>query len=151
MKTILKKISACPGWLDLSEDRRSFVCVPGKAEIMRKIFELSIGGLGSYSIANHVLPLMDFVRHLQARGLSVPSVDPEDGGIFARALFLQETPGPKAVGTYVMSQDNPDGTARNMKRTLGEAGFLRSTWFCGMSFRTASAQLIGIKMRQLPK
>jgi uracil-DNA glycosylase len=74
----------------------------------------------------HVLPLMDFVRHLRAQGLSVPSVDPKDGGIFARALFLQVTPGPKAVGTQFVSQDNPDWTARNMKRTLGEAGFLRS-------------------------
>jgi len=74
----------------------------------------------------HVLPLMDFVRHLRAQGLSVPSVDPKDGGIFARALFPQVTPGPKAVGTQFVSQDNPDWTARNMKRTLGEAGFLRS-------------------------
>jgi hypothetical protein len=74
----------------------------------------------------HVLPLMNFVRHLRAQGLSVPSVDPKDGGIFARALFLLESPGPKAVGTQFISQDNPDWSARNMKRTLGEAGFLRS-------------------------
>ena len=50
----MKKISACPSWLDLSEDRRSFIFVPSKAEIMGKIFELSIGGLGSYTIANHL-------------------------------------------------------------------------------------------------
>jgi hypothetical protein len=74
----------------------------------------------------HVLPLMDFVRRLRAQGLSMPSVDPKDGGIFAKALFLQETPGPKAVGTQFVSQDNPDPTARNMKRTLCETGFLRS-------------------------
>ena len=74
----------------------------------------------------HVLPLMDFVRHLRAQGLSVPSVDPKDGGIFARALFLQVTPGPKAVGTQFISQDNPNRTAHNMRLTLGEAGFLRS-------------------------
>lgn len=74
----------------------------------------------------HVLPLMDFVRRLRAQGLSMPSVDPKDGGIFAKALFLQETPGPKAVGTQFVSQDNPDPTAENMKRTLREAGFLRS-------------------------
>jgi Recombinase len=47
----MKKLSACPSWLDLSEDRSSFVYVPEKAEIVRRIFELSIGGLGSYSIA----------------------------------------------------------------------------------------------------
>jgi hypothetical protein len=50
----MKKISACPSWLDLSEDRRSFVFVPEKAEVVRKIFELSIGGLGSYAIANYL-------------------------------------------------------------------------------------------------
>jgi|SRR5215472_5142507 len=50
----MKKISVCPGWLDLSEDHRSFVFVPEKAEIVRKIFQLSIGGLGSYAIANHL-------------------------------------------------------------------------------------------------
>jgi hypothetical protein len=50
----MKKISACPSWLKLSEDRYSFVFVPDRAEIVRKIFELSIGGLGSYSIANHL-------------------------------------------------------------------------------------------------
>jgi hypothetical protein len=50
----MKKISACPGWLNLSEDRRSFVFEPEKAEIVREIFQLSIGGLGSYAIANHL-------------------------------------------------------------------------------------------------
>jgi hypothetical protein len=47
----MKKISACPSWLELSEDRTSFVFVPEKAKIVREIFQLSIGGLGSYAIA----------------------------------------------------------------------------------------------------
>ncbi len=55
-----KKISACPSWLEISKDRTSFVFVPERAEIVRKIFELSIGGLGSYAIADlltrHKLP-----------------------------------------------------------------------------------------------
>lgn len=46
-----KKLSACPSWLDLSQDRRSFVLVPEKAAIVRKIFDLCVRGLGSYSIA----------------------------------------------------------------------------------------------------
>ena len=50
----MKKISACPSWLDLSQDRSSFVYVPEKAETVRRIFELSIGGLGSYTIANQL-------------------------------------------------------------------------------------------------
>jgi hypothetical protein len=56
----------------------------------------------------------------------MPSVDPNGGGIFAKVLFLQDTPGPKAVGSGVNSLDNPDPTARNMTRTVNEAGFLRS-------------------------
>jgi hypothetical protein len=47
----VKKLSACPGWLGLSEDRTSYVFLPDRAEIVRKIFELSIGGVGGYSIA----------------------------------------------------------------------------------------------------
>lgn len=50
----IKKISACPSWLALTEDRQSFVFLPERAEIVRKIFELAIGGLGSYAIANHL-------------------------------------------------------------------------------------------------
>jgi hypothetical protein len=42
----------CPGWLGLNEDRTGFVFFPDRAEIVRKIFELSIAGLGGYTIAN---------------------------------------------------------------------------------------------------
>jgi hypothetical protein len=83
-------------------------------------------GIEEQEYPPHVLPLMDFVRRLRAQGLSMPSVDPKGGGIFAKVLFLQDTAGPNAVGTGVITQDNPDPTARNMKRTLDEAGFLRS-------------------------
>jgi hypothetical protein len=47
----MKKHTASPSWLDLSEDRTSFVSVKEKADIVRKIFELCIDGLGSYTIA----------------------------------------------------------------------------------------------------
>lgn len=50
----MKKISACPRWLSLSDDRRSFVFEPERAAIVRMIFELSIGGLGSYAIAERL-------------------------------------------------------------------------------------------------
>ncbi|MBR1236559.1 recombinase family protein [Bradyrhizobium sp. AUGA SZCCT0182] len=46
-----KKIKKAPGWLGLSEDRTSFVYIPERAEIVRQIFELSIAGLGGYTIA----------------------------------------------------------------------------------------------------
>lgn len=76
----------------------------------------------------HVLPLMELVRKLRKRldPTGVPNVDPNDGGVNARVLFLLETPGPRAVGTRFVSRDNPDPTARNMGSVLDEAGFLRS-------------------------
>ncbi|MBR1092717.1 recombinase family protein [Bradyrhizobium manausense] len=49
-----KKISAAPSWLGLSEDRRSYVFRPERAEVVRRIFELAIGGMGSYAIANYL-------------------------------------------------------------------------------------------------
>jgi len=62
-----KKISACPGWLGLSEDRLEFVYLDDRAAIVRKIFELSIGGFGSYAIAKHLndLNLPAFPPHPQ--------------------------------------------------------------------------------------
>jgi Recombinase len=50
----MKKLTNCPSWLNLSADRLSFVYIPERAEIVRKIFELSIAGLGSYTIAKQL-------------------------------------------------------------------------------------------------
>jgi hypothetical protein len=49
-----KKLSACPSWLSLSEDRTSFVFLPDRAETVRRIFELSLSGLGCYTIAKQL-------------------------------------------------------------------------------------------------
>lgn len=73
----------------------------------------------------HVRPLMKLVERMRAQGLSVPNLDPSDGGTRARALFLSETSGPRAVGTGYVSQDNPDPSARNKKAALNKAGFSR--------------------------
>src|SRR5690242_2498211 len=73
----------------------------------------------------HVAPLMELILALRSQGLNVPNVDPNDAGINATALFLSETPGPRAVGTGFVSCDNPDPSARNMKRALGLCGFRR--------------------------
>ena len=51
---MIKKLMGCPGWLKLSEDRTSFIFDPEKAEIVRKIFEASISGLGGYTIAKQL-------------------------------------------------------------------------------------------------
>jgi hypothetical protein len=70
-------------------------------------------------IEPHVRPLMDLVRKLRKQLADnaktngdleppgVPNVDPIDGGVKARALFLLATPGRRAVGSGFVSQDNP--------------------------------------------
>ena len=76
--------------------------------------------------APHMAALADFVDKLRDRGLAVPDLDPNDGGINARAMFPLESPGPKAVTSRYVSSDNPDPSAANMKRLCVEAGFQRS-------------------------
>jgi DNA-binding CsgD family transcriptional regulator len=46
-----KKIKNAPGWLGLTDDRAEFVYLPDRAEIVQRIFQLSIAGLGGYTIA----------------------------------------------------------------------------------------------------
>jgi uracil-DNA glycosylase len=74
----------------------------------------------------HVRPLMDVVRDLRDRGLVVPNVDPNDGGVDARILVLLETPGPRAVVSGFVSRDNPDPSAKNIGKVLDAAAFARS-------------------------
>jgi Recombinase len=49
-----KKLKACPSWLSVSEDKESLVFLPDRAEVLRKIFELSLSGLGCYTIAKQL-------------------------------------------------------------------------------------------------
>jgi hypothetical protein len=48
------RLTACPAWLKLTEARTSFLVLPDRANIVRKIFELSIAGLGGYTIAKQL-------------------------------------------------------------------------------------------------
>ena len=50
----LKLTKRCPGWLTLSEDRRSFSVIEDRAKIIRRIFEETVSGLGVYSIARRL-------------------------------------------------------------------------------------------------
>lgn len=49
-----KRFTACPGWLQLSPDRSSFVLLPDRADLVKTIFRWSIGGVGAYSIAKRL-------------------------------------------------------------------------------------------------
>jgi len=77
----------------------------------------------------HVKPLMDLVSRLRSRWDSgVPNVDPNDGGVNAKVLFLSETPGPKAVKSGYVSRDNGDPSAQHAGEALDSAGFPRSDY-----------------------
>ena len=52
---------------------------------------------------------------------AVPGFDPSNGNEQARFLLLLEAPGPKAIETGLVSLDNPDPSARNLKAQLAAA------------------------------
>jgi len=102
----------------------------------------------------HVEPLMALIALWRARGLDVPNVDPNDGGVFAKVLFLLESPGPQVVRSGFISRENRDDSARNMSKALNEAGFTRAEtllWnvvpYCvSSSDRNRNASLAQIRM-----
>lgn len=69
---------------------------------------------------------MRLIENWRSEGRDLPNPDPLDGGVNTKALFLLETPGPKAVGTTFISRDNPDQTARNIGAALRDVGISRA-------------------------
>ncbi|HEX8834538.1 MAG TPA: uracil-DNA glycosylase, partial [Abditibacteriaceae bacterium] len=80
----------------------------------------------------HIAPLVDYLACIKAEHpeKDLPCFDPCDGGIYARALFLFEAPGPKAVGSKFISRNNPDPTARNFCTLSQEAAINRRGTVC---------------------
>jgi hypothetical protein len=50
----MKKITNCPSWLQLSDDRTAFILPANRAVIVKRIFEMSLAGLGGYTIAKQL-------------------------------------------------------------------------------------------------
>lgn len=74
----------------------------------------------------HTAALTSLIRKMRRRRRrSVPNVDPLDGGAHALVLILLETPGPRAVASGFVSMCNDDPSARNMKRSIIQAGLRR--------------------------
>lgn len=73
-------------------------------------------------------PFLGVVERIrrERKGAKVPSFDPLNGNEGARYLFLLEAPGPKAVARDIVSFDNPDQTAKNLRSQLEKAGIQRS-------------------------
>ncbi|ARP62600.1 site-specific recombinase, DNA invertase Pin [Mesorhizobium sp. WSM1497] len=43
--------SLCPGWLRLREDKKGFDLIPERAEVVRRVFDMTLAGKGQHSIA----------------------------------------------------------------------------------------------------
>lgn len=87
-----------------------------------------------------------FVDELRAErgcGPTIPYFDPLDGGVEARALFLLESPGRRAVSSGFVSRNNPDDTAKNFLLFSREAALDRKQvviwnivpWYLGSDTR----------------
>jgi hypothetical protein len=97
-----KKFSACPSWLTLSDDRSSFVFMPDRADLVRKIFELSLSGLGCYTIAK------------QLNDKKVPPFGPSgrwDQSTIHNMLASRATIGEHQPKQYRNGRENPVGDA----------------------------------------
>ncbi|WP_433271754.1 uracil-DNA glycosylase [Actinosynnema sp. CS-041913] len=80
--------------------------------------------------APHMKPLTEFARRIaDERKADVPLFDPASGGVNAKVLLLQESPGPASpptrAGSGLVSLDNDDQTAVNGFTALAEAGLSR--------------------------
>ena len=78
----------------------------------------------------HMEPLAKYVSIIkEERGSNyhISNFDPCDGGINAKALFLLEAPGPKAVETGFISRNNPDQTAKNLLELMEAAAIPRTS------------------------
>ena len=94
--------------------------------------------------------LVQEIRGQEEFSEEVPYFDPMDGGSNARALFLLEAPGAKAVLSGFISRNNPDETAKNMFLALQDADLPRNEtvlwnivpWYLGSGskIRPASAR-----------
>ena len=88
--------------------------------------------------------LVDRIRAEQQLGREVPAFDPDNGNETAKYLFILEAPGPKAVETGIVSFENPDQTARNLRDQLEQAQINRKDiavwnivpWYVGNEERT---------------
>lgn len=95
--------------------------------------------------ADHMAPLCAYLEAMRRDeiGREIPHFDPCDGGVWARALWLLEAPGPETLGRAFVSRNNPDGTSRNLCELFQQADLARRDtllwhivpWFIGVEKR----------------
>ena len=88
--------------------------------------------------------IVDRIRSEQNLGREVPGFDPRNGNEKARFLLVLEAPGPKAVASGVISLDNDDLSAKNLRAQLQAADISRADlaiwnvvpWYLGNDAQT---------------
>ena len=76
----------------------------------------------------HIKPLTVFVEKIRidkGQDYCIPYIDPLDGGVTSKVLFVLLAPGPKAVKSGFISRNNPDSSAKNMFEFLADSGLKR--------------------------
>jgi uracil-DNA glycosylase len=100
--------------------------------------------------------LVDRIRTERHLYHEVPGFDPSNGNEQARYFFLLEAPGSKAVQSGLISLDNPDPSARNLRDQLAHAGIEREDialwnvvpWYIGNDAGTAIRAASGQDVRE---
>lgn len=104
----------------------------------------------------HVRSLTAFVHNLRREAgpeAKIPYFDPWDGGVKAEVLFLAEAPGPKAVLSGFVSQNNSDESAKNSFQFIQAAGIPRNLivrwnvvpWYIGSGKKIRAANSSDVK------
>ena len=96
-----RKLTAMsPSWLKLSKDRRRFLVLPERAAVVKRIYEMSAGGMGRHSIA----------RVLNSGGVPSPS-----GKMWGASGIRQVLTNDAVLGWY-----QPHTRASGRRQPLGE-------------------------------
>ncbi|ESZ46239.1 hypothetical protein X731_16220 [Mesorhizobium sp. L2C054A000] len=82
-----KPLSAlCPGWLRLSEDKKAFDLIPERAEIVRRVFDMTLAGKGQHAIAEALnregVPKFGRASHWHRSYIKKMLADPSTVGAF---------------------------------------------------------------------
>jgi hypothetical protein len=105
------KHKASPAWLTLTEDRTGFVLEPARAETVRKIFELSVAGVGGFTIA----------KHFNSQG--IPAFGPSplwDQSTIHNILTNRATLGEYQPRRYATADQAPNGVRDKKGVAIGE-------------------------------
>lgn len=83
--------------------------------------------------------LLSTLRSTKPEIRDIPGFDPRNGNLSAKILLVLEAPGPGALAGGVISVDNNDPTARNLKKLLTDSNIRQEEiaiwnvvpWYCG--------------------